>query len=49
MGIFGINFSRFKWLDQMKCQVIAFIQSIIFCQFSAGKSESRTFPLTVLA
>ena len=21
----------------------------IFCQFSAGKSESRTFPLTVLA
>lgn len=26
-----------------------FIQSILFCQFSAGKSESRTFPLTVLA
>ena len=32
MGIFSINFSRFKWLDQMKCQVIAFIQSILFCR-----------------
>jgi hypothetical protein len=41
MGCFGINFSRFERLDQMKCQVITFIHSILFCHFYVTEEERK--------
>ena len=42
MSGFGINFSRLEGLDQMKCQVITFVHSILFLSISLVIENSRS-------